>query len=93
MDDEEGQLLLRGAGVELSAADAAVLVARTEGWPAGLYLAALAIEAGSPPVEVGVFAGNDRYMGDYLRAEFLGRVSRAVVSFLTRTSILDRTAV
>ena len=90
MDDEEGQLLLSGAGVDLSAADSAVLVARTEGWAAGLYLAALAIEAGSPHVDVGVFAGNDRYMGDYLRAEFLGRVSRAVVSFLTRTSILHR---
>ena len=90
MDELEGQLLLAGAGIELSAGDAAVLVARTEGWPAGLYLAALAIAAGSPHADVGVVAGNDRYMGDYLRAEFLGRVSRVVVSFLTRTSILDR---
>ena len=36
------------------------------------------------------FTGDDRYMGDYLRSEILDRVSRAEVSFLTRTSILDR---
>ena len=36
------------------------------------------------------FTGDDRFMGDYLRSEFLDRVSRADVSFLTRTSILDR---
>jgi LuxR family maltose regulon positive regulatory protein len=48
------------------------------------------MNAGSPQVDVGSrFAGNDRYMGDYLRSEFLGRVSRADVAFLTRTSILD----
>jgi LuxR family maltose regulon positive regulatory protein len=90
MNEEEGQSLLAGAGVELPAAEAAILVTRTEGWPAGLYLAALAIDAGSPRIDVGVFAGNHRYMGDYLRSELLGRVSRADVSFLTRTSILDR---
>ena len=67
------------------------LVERTEGWPAGLYLAALAINAGSPRAEaVFSFTGDDRYMGDYLRSEILDRVSRAEVSFLTRTSILDR---
>ena len=67
------------------------LVERTEGWPAGLYLAALAINAGSPHVDVGfTFTGDDRFMADYLRSEFLDRVSRADVSFLTRTSILER---
>ena len=56
-----------------------------------LYLAALAMNAGSPRAEaVFSFTGDDRYMGDYLRSEFLDRVSRAEVSFLTRTSILDR---
>src|SRR5262249_43210736 len=79
-----------GAGVDLSEADVARLVARTEGWAAGLYLAALAIQAGSPNVDLGDFAGDHRYVGDYLRSEFLERVSRADVAFLTRTSILDR---
>jgi LuxR family maltose regulon positive regulatory protein len=90
MDEQEGQSLLAGAGVELAPTETRALVRRTEGWPVGLYLAALAINAGSPQVDVGSrFAGNDRYMGDYLRSEFLGRVSRADVAFLTRTSILD----
>ena len=45
----------------------------------------------TPPTEAVLsFRGDDRYMGDYLRSEFLDRVSRAEVSFLTRTSILDR---
>ena len=49
------------------------------------------MNAGSPRAEaVFSFTGDDRYMGDYLRAEILDRVSRAEVSFLTRTSILDR---
>ena len=67
------------------------LVRRTEGWPAGLYLGALASRAGGAPTGIGVtFTGDDRYMGDYLRSEFLDRVSPADVSFLTRTSILER---
>ena len=91
MDGREAQLLLAGAGVELAEEDADRLVTRTEGWAAGLYLAALAINAGSPRTDVGrTFAGDDRYVADYLRSEFLGRVSRADVAFLTRTSILDR---
>ena len=67
------------------------LVERTEGWPAGLYLAALAMKAGSRHVDIAQrFTGDDRFMGDYLRSEFLDRVSRADVSFLVRTSVLER---
>ncbi len=87
----EAESLLSEAGVELEAAAVQDLVERTEGWPAGLYLAALAMSAGS--VNTGVefiFTGADRFMGDYLRSEFLDRVSRRDVTFLTRTSILDR---
>jgi LuxR family maltose regulon positive regulatory protein len=91
MDEAEAQSLLSGAGVELAEEATGSLVTRTEGWPAGLYLAAMAINAGSPHADVvETFAGDDRYMGDYLRSEFLGRVSRADVTFLTRTSILDQ---
>jgi LuxR family transcriptional regulator, maltose regulon positive regulatory protein len=91
MNEEEAALLLHEAGVDLRGGDVRDLVERTEGWPAGLYLAALAVNAGTPPTEaVFSFTGDDRYMGDYLRSEFLDRVSRAEVSFLTRTSILDR---
>jgi LuxR family transcriptional regulator, maltose regulon positive regulatory protein len=83
--------LLEEAGVVLSARELDALVERTEGWAAGLYLAALAMNAGSPRTEAGFsFTGDDRFMGDYLRSELLDRVSRAEVTFLTRTSILDR---
>ena len=91
MDEAEGSLLLHEAGVDLTGEVTRDLVERTEGWPAGLYLAALAVNAGTPATEaVFSFTGDDRYMGDYLRSEFLDRVSRAEVSFLTRTSVLDR---
>jgi LuxR family maltose regulon positive regulatory protein len=91
MDAREARLLLQAAGVRTTDADVEDLVEHTEGWPAGLYLAALAANAGSPQVAIGrTFTGDDRFMGDYLRSEFLDRVSRADVSFLTRTSILER---
>jgi LuxR family transcriptional regulator, maltose regulon positive regulatory protein len=91
MDEEEAFLLLHGAGADFPDDEVRDLVDRTEGWPAGLYLAALAVNAGAPPARaVFSFSGDDRYMGDYLRSEFLDRVSRAEVTFLTRTSILDR---
>ena len=66
------------------------LIRRTEGWPAGLYLAVLAMRAGSLRADAGLSAGDDRFVGDYLRSEILDRVSHAEVAFLTRTSILDR---
>jgi LuxR family maltose regulon positive regulatory protein len=76
--------------LRLDREEADALATRTEGWPAGLYLAALAINAGSSHTEVvRAPGGNDRFIGDYLRTEFLERVSRADVTFLTRTSILD----
>ena len=91
MSHPEASSLLSAVGVELSEADVAELVRRTEGWPVGLYLAALAMKAGGSTSEIGAtFTGDDRFMGDYLRSEFLDRVSRAEVLFLTRTSILDR---
>jgi LuxR family transcriptional regulator, maltose regulon positive regulatory protein len=91
MDTLEAGSLLSEAGVELEAGAVEDLVERTEGWPAGLYLAALAMNAGSVNRGVEfVFTGADRFMGDYLRTEFLDHVSRRDVTFLTRTSILDR---
>ena len=91
MDSPEADRLLLDAGVELAGADLDELLRRTEGWPAGLYLAALAVNAGGSPTGAGAaLTGDDRYIGDYLRSEILGRVSPAEASFLTRTSILER---
>jgi LuxR family maltose regulon positive regulatory protein len=89
MAGQEAAALLRQAGANVSAAEADELVKRTEGWPAGLYLAALAIQSGSPATGFS-FTGDDRLVDDYLHSELLARLSRRQVSFLVRTSILDR---
>jgi LuxR family maltose regulon positive regulatory protein len=91
MDSREAGSLLKEAGVELGGGDLDELVGRTEGWPVGLYLAALAVNAGGSPAAVGAgLTGDDRYIGDYLRLEILDRVSPAEASFLTYTSVLER---
>jgi LuxR family maltose regulon positive regulatory protein len=69
----------------------AELVGRTEGWPVGLYLAALAVKAGGSRPDAGfAFTGDDRFMADYLRQELLARLPPGLVLFLTRTAVLDR---
>lgn len=91
MGPREADSLLKGAGVEADEASVRDLLQRTEGWPAGLYIAALAIKSGSRNSDVGfTFTGDDVYMGDYLRSELLDRTSGAEASFLIRTSVLDR---
>src|SRR5215470_8445677 len=91
MGPAEAGSLLKGAGAEVDEAGLRDLLQRTEGWPTGLYLAALAMESGTRQSDVGfTFTGDDVYMGDYLRSELLDRVSAAEVSFLIRTSVLDR---
>jgi LuxR family maltose regulon positive regulatory protein len=91
MSPEEASSLLEGAGVRPDIASTSELVQRTEGWPTGLYIAALAIRAGTRQSQAGfTFTGDDRFMGDYLRSELLDRVSGSEVSFLTRTAVLDR---
>jgi LuxR family maltose regulon positive regulatory protein len=82
---------MRGAGVRTTRAEAAELADATEGWPVGLYLAALSLQeqrrSTLPPIR---FNGHDRFVVDYVRSEVLGRLSRERQRFLTRTSILDR---
>ena len=63
MDDVEAGELLRAAGLELSDDQLQELLAQTEGWPAGLYLATLAIRSGSRLSSTDIaFRGNDRVM-------------------------------
>ena len=91
MGPAEAGLLLKGAGAEVDETGLSDLLQRTEGWPTGLYIAALAMRSGTQRSEAGfTFTGDDVFMGDYLRSELLDRISGAEVSFLTRTSILDR---
>jgi LuxR family maltose regulon positive regulatory protein len=88
---EEARQLLDASVVELSAEGAAMLLARTEGWVAGLRLATMLL-AGHPDPErfVAAFAGNERTVADYLLAEVLERQPEGVKMLLLRTSILER---
>ena len=79
------------AGVPLDGSDLSALVARTEGWPAGVYLAALSLR-GHPSAHsfIDQFTGNNRFIADFLAEEVLNRQTPEVRQFLLRTSILDR---
>jgi LuxR family transcriptional regulator, maltose regulon positive regulatory protein len=91
MDQQEARALLEGAGVGLADAEVAELVGRTEGWPVGLYLAALALKAGRRQAATGVaFTGDDRFMADYLHSELLANLPPELMRFLTRTAVLER---
>jgi LuxR family transcriptional regulator, maltose regulon positive regulatory protein len=87
----EAAALLRGAGVVLGEEDVAELHRRTEGWPAGLYLAALYLREGGSLGRAAVsFGGDDQLMSDYMKSEFLERISSSQRVFLTRTAVLER---
>jgi LuxR family transcriptional regulator, maltose regulon positive regulatory protein len=87
----EASLLLRNADVAVSEDEVAQLHQRTEGWPVGLYLSALAIREGGSVGQAAVsFGGGDRFMNDYIESEFLARVSSREQVFLTRTAVLER---
>ena len=83
---------LNGAlGLELDPSDVERLQARTEGWPAALYLAALLLRGRPDPTRaIATFAGDDRHVVDYLTGEVLSRQSPELRSFLLRTSMLGR---
>ncbi|MDX6393744.1 MAG: hypothetical protein QOJ73_4807 [Streptosporangiaceae bacterium] len=79
------------AAVELSEADLANLVERTEGWPAGVYLAALSLHGhSSPGAFVRQFTGDNRFIVDFLAEEVLSRQPAQIRQFLARTAVLDR---
>jgi LuxR family maltose regulon positive regulatory protein len=90
-EEETASLLNRVLGLGLDSADVTRLRQRTEGWAAGLYLAALSLR-GQPDRHafIEAFAGDDRHVVDYLGAEVLAGQDEAVQSFLLQTSILDR---
>jgi LuxR family transcriptional regulator, maltose regulon positive regulatory protein len=91
LDRDEADGLLRATGAPQEGEGLDAILERTEGWPAGVYLAALALRDGAdghrPAIGV---AGDDRVMIDYLSGELLTRLPPDRLSFLLRTSILDR---
>src|SRR5216683_799501 len=88
---EAAGFLNQTMGLKLSADDVATLESRTEGWIAGLQLAALSLQ-GHPDATsfVRSFTGSHHFVLDYLLEEVLQRQSDSVQTFLLRTSILDR---
>jgi LuxR family maltose regulon positive regulatory protein len=78
-------------GLPLQAADVSALTARTEGWIAGLQLAALGAQGRDDVAAfVAAFTGSHRYVLDYLAEEVLGRLPAEIERFLRHTSILGR---
>ena len=89
--ERETRELLDASGITLSEAGAALLHQRTEGWAAGLRLAALSLADHPDPERfVAEFSGSDRTVAEYLIAEMLDRQPDDVKDLLLRTSLLDR---
>jgi LuxR family transcriptional regulator, maltose regulon positive regulatory protein len=90
-EEEAAQFLNQTMGLTLTAEDIHTLESRTEGWVAGLQLAALSLQKSANPSEViSAFAGSNRYVAEYLTDEVLSRQSEALRDFLLKTSILER---
>jgi LuxR family maltose regulon positive regulatory protein len=88
---EESRALLRAAGVGLSDGALESLVGTTEGWAAGLRLAAMSLARDPDPERFAAsFSGRERAIADYLLAEVLERQPEEVTRLLLRTSILER---
>ena len=89
--EEAAALLRESAGADLPAAAVAALAARTEGWAAGLQLAALSLAGQADPAGfVAAFSGSHRYVLDYLAEEVLDRQPEELRTFLLETSVLER---
>lgn len=88
---EESRALFEAAGVQLSDGALESLVARTEGWAAGLRLAAMSLARNPDPEGFAAdFSGSERTVAEYLLAEVLLRQPEDVSRLLLRTSILER---
>jgi LuxR family maltose regulon positive regulatory protein len=91
---EAREFLNQVMGLDLTAADVAALEDRTEGWIAGLQLAALSLRGVADRAEVAgfieAFTGSNRFVIDYLADEVLARQPQQVRDFLLHTAVLDR---
>jgi LuxR family maltose regulon positive regulatory protein len=89
--DEAAAFLNQAWGLDLAAGDIATLEARTEGWIAGLQMAALSLQGRTDRASfIQAFAGSHRYVLDYLIEEVLERQTSAVRDFLLHTAILEQ---
>ena len=88
LDAAGAEQIFSAAHVSLTRELAAAVTERTEGWPAGLYLAA--VIANDSNGEALMVSGDDRYVADYLYRESLIRLPESVQRFLRRTAVLDQ---
>jgi LuxR family maltose regulon positive regulatory protein len=89
--EEAAALLHAAVGADLPAAAVTALEDRTEGWVAGLHLAAISLQGHRDPTGfVEGFSGSHRYVLDYLAEEVLDRQPEPLRSFLLETSVLER---
>jgi LuxR family maltose regulon positive regulatory protein len=90
LEKAEAGALLAAAGVGLPEELVARLVERTEGWPAGLYLAGLSLRGRPRPEDfVDRFAGTSRHVADFLSEDVLARLPEEVIGFLLHTCVLE----
>ena len=88
LDADQARQIFSATRVSLTPEAATAVIARTEGWPVGLQLAALIARDGSgDPTGI---TGDDRYVADYLYREALGRQPEEMQRFLRRTAVLDQ---
>jgi LuxR family maltose regulon positive regulatory protein len=89
--DEAGHYINKIMNLELSADDLSALDARTEGWIAGLQMAAISMQGAEDPHSfITAFRGDDRYIADYLMEEVLQLQPVDYQQFMLQTSVLDR---
>jgi LuxR family maltose regulon positive regulatory protein len=90
-EEEATAFLNQAMGLGLTPDEVAALEARTEGWIAGLHLAALSLKGQADRAAfIQAFAGDDRHVMDYLVSEVVSRQSEAAQRFLLHTAILER---
>jgi LuxR family maltose regulon positive regulatory protein len=90
LDEREFDGMARALGMELTPEDARELIDKLEGWPAGLYLALLAVKRSGPERAPLLPATDEPFLVDYLRSEVLTGLDPEMLTFLSRTSFLPR---
>jgi LuxR family maltose regulon positive regulatory protein len=89
-EEEATSLLRERLGLGIERADIGVLLERTEGWPAGIYLASLSMRGRDARAFVSSLRGSSRYVVDLLAEEVLAALSEEESDFMIRTSVLER---
>ena len=89
-DEADATAMLAADDVSVTPDDVELLVRRTEGWPAGMRLAALFLRRGDPGQGAASFAGDDQAVSDYLVGEVLASQTPEMRRFLLRTSVVER---